>query len=150
MSVMGFAQALHGLVEALDAAAEELLQADFGITHSQLAFLMPLLREGELDVSSLAARNRVTLAAVSKRISWFVDRGLVRAGHPVGDAKRVVLTLTPKGRRLAGAASARLASGLDELLDEWPVARRDALLDLALDVTAIVHRNRGRNQKESA
>ncbi len=150
MSSMELAQALHALVGELDAAAEELVQAEFGVTHSQLGFLMPLLREGDLDVSSLAASNRVSIPAVSKRIAWFVDRGLVRAAHPSGDAKRVVLSLTPRGRRLAEDASARLASGLDDLLGSWPANRRRTFHELVLEVTGTLRTNRTQATQESA
>ena len=135
---MELAHALHALVGELDAAAEAVLEAEFGVTHSQLSFLMPLLGDGPLDVSSLAARNHVSTAAVSKRIEWFVERDLVRAEHPVGDAKRVLLSLTPQGRRLALGASSRLASRLEEVLAPWPEKRRVLLLSLITEVTAAI------------
>jgi DNA-binding MarR family transcriptional regulator len=142
MSVVELAQGLHALVGELDGAAEEVLHAEFGVTHSQLAFLMPLLHQGELDVSSLAASNRVSVAAVSKRIGWFVDRDLIRAAHPTGDAKRVVLSLTPQGRRLAQGAASRLSSRLDELLADWPDDRRAAFHELVVEVTERLRANR--------
>ncbi|MFA7324131.1 MAG: hypothetical protein WC005_07225 [Candidatus Nanopelagicales bacterium] len=148
MSTVEFTQALHALVRELDDAAEEVLQGDFGITHSQLAFLMPLLSHGELDVSSLAAFKRVSIPAVSKRIKWFVDRSLIRAVHPAGDAKRVILSLTPQGKRLATSASGRLASRLDELLATWPDDRRSVFHDLVLEVTWTIRANRGLEMKE--
>jgi len=142
MSTLELTQSLHALMRELDAAAEDVLRTEFDLTHSQLAFLMPLLQHGELDVSSLAAANRVSNAAVSKRIAWFVDRGLIRAGHPAGDAKRVVLTLTPRGRRVTTAASQRLASGLEHLLSGWPERKRLAFHQLVLEVTSTIRINR--------
>ena len=135
---MELAQALHELVGQLDAAAEAVLQEEFGVTHSRLSFLMPLVRQGPLDVSSLAATNRVSTAAVSKRIGWFVERDLVRADNPAGDAKRVLLALTPQGRRLARAASGRLAGRLEDLLAPWPEERRVVFLQLVQEVTEAI------------
>ena len=153
MSVTGsdlLAGDLHALVGGLDAAAERLLQSEFGVTHSQLAFLMPLLQTTELDVSTLAAATGVSVPAVSKRVTWFTARGLVRARHPHDSAKRVVLSLTPKGRRLATAASTRLGQRLDELLAAWPIERRDLFHELVLEVTDLVARIDGVDDEESA
>jgi DNA-binding MarR family transcriptional regulator len=150
MTPIELAQSLHALVGELDSAAEELLQAEFGVTHSQLSFLMPLLSHGSLDVTSLAAVNRVSIPAVSKRIEWFVDRRLVRAAHPQGDAKRVVLSLTPQGNRLAREASTRLANRLDDLLVSWPDSRRTVLHELVRDLTEAIQHERDDAVKESA
>ena len=144
------AQALHALVGELDAAAEAVVRDEFGLTHSQLAFLMPLFTRGDLDVSSLAASNRVSIAAVSKRVGWFVDRGLIDAEHPEGDGKRVVLSLTPQGRRLAKAASARLASGLEDLLAGWPAQRREAFRELVLEATETIRANSAHEVRKRA
>jgi DNA-binding MarR family transcriptional regulator len=141
MSSIELAHALHALVGELDAAAEAVVQAEFGLTHSQLAFLMPLFTHGDLDVSSLAASNRVSIAAVSKRVGWFVDRGLINADHPEGDGKRVVLSLTSQGRRLAKSASERLASRLEDLLAGWPQQRREQFRELVLEATESIRAN---------
>jgi DNA-binding MarR family transcriptional regulator len=96
---------------------------------------MPLLHHGALDVSALASSNEVSIPAVSKRVAWFTDRNLIRAARSPGDARRLVLSLTPKGRRLAQAAAARLSVRLDELLTDWPDERRDAFHELVVEVT---------------
>lgn len=150
MSATELARALHALVGELDAAAEEVVRAEFGVTHSQLSFMMPLFIHGELDVTSLAAMNRVSVAAVSKRVGWFVGRDLIQAEHPAGDAKRVVLTLTGEGRRLARTASARLTRGLDDLLVGWPEERRSVFMELVVDVTETIRANRDKAVMETA
>ncbi len=139
---MELAEQLHSLVWELDNAAEELLRSEFGMSHSQLAFLMPLLHRSDLDVSSHAVAMGVTVPAVSKRTNWFVDRGLVASSRPPGDARRVVLNLTPAGRQLASEASAALAQRVDRLLAEWPESRRNSFGDMLCELTAAVRLSR--------
>lgn len=134
MSDESLAQSLHALVAALELEAERLLTARFGITHSQLGFLTPLLRAETLDISSLAAAMGVSVPAVSKRTRWFVDRGLVRADGASAGGRRVLLSLTPKGRRLAAAAIVALDEGLTALLAGFPESRREEFLTLTLEL----------------
>ena len=132
------AGALHRLTAQLDSAADDLLRDEFGLSHSQLGFLMPLLEHTELDVTSLAAALHVSVPAVSKRVTWFTERDLVRSGsHPDG-GRRVSLRLTPSGRRLAVRASTRLRARLDELVGDWQQDRLELLHDLVADLSATV------------
>jgi DNA-binding MarR family transcriptional regulator len=137
------AQGLHALVSRLDAAADDLLRREFAISHSQLGFLMPLLDHRELDVTTLAAANRVSVPAVSKRVAWFTERGLISTRHPASGGRQVLLSLTPKGRRLATSASQRLRHRLDELVADWPDARRDLLRELVAELTDTIDENSG-------
>jgi DNA-binding MarR family transcriptional regulator len=134
MNDESLAQSLHALVATLELEAERLLAARFGISHSQLGFLAPLLATKTLDVTSLAAAMRVSVPAVSKRTGWFVDRGLVVADTTSANGRRVLLSLTPKGRELAAAAMAALDEGLSALLAGFPDSRRAEFLTLTLEL----------------
>lgn len=98
---------LNHVVAALNSHADALLRAYFDMTFSQFLFLLSL-REGRLTVTELAGRLDVTAAAVSKRAPWFQERGLITVGADALHARRVLLSLTPKGRRLVDAAGASL------------------------------------------
>jgi DNA-binding MarR family transcriptional regulator len=132
------ARSLHALTAQLDAAADDLVRQEFGLSHSQLGFLMPLLEHAELDITSLAAALNVSVPAVSKRVVWFTERDLVRSrSHPEG-GRRVALALTPSGRRLAVRASTRLRSRLDELVADWPEGRLQQLHTLVTELSTTV------------
>jgi DNA-binding MarR family transcriptional regulator len=135
------AQSLHALVAALDIEAERLLTERFGLTHSQLAFLAPLLHAETLDVSSLATAVGVSVPAVSKRTTWFEERGLVQVDAVSAKGRRVLLSLTPKGRRLATAAIQALDDGLTSLFAGFPASRRDEFLALVLQLLDTVRGN---------
>ena len=128
------AEALHLLVSELDQEAEYLLTTRHGITHSQLAFMAPLLREGPLDISTLAARMNVTVAAVSKRASWFVDRGYVRIDSASVPGRRTLLALTDSGQTLTAAAISTLETGLATVLSDIDPKRRKQFRSLLLEV----------------
>jgi DNA-binding MarR family transcriptional regulator len=132
------AEALHLLVSELDQEAEYLLTTRHGITHSQLAFMAPLLREGPLDISTLAARTNVTVAAVSKRASWFEDRGYVRVDSASAPGRRTLLALTESGLALSADAIGTLEAGLATVLRDIDPKRRKQFRSLLLEVLAQV------------
>jgi DNA-binding MarR family transcriptional regulator len=144
------AEALHLLVSELDQEAEYLLTTRHGITHSQLAFMAPLLREGPLDVTTLAARMNVTVAAVSKRARWFVDRGYVKVDTASTPGRRTLLALTDEGKALTTAAIATLELGLATVLRDLDAKRRKQFRTLLLEVLGHVQNASVRPRQEQS
>jgi DNA-binding MarR family transcriptional regulator len=132
------AEALHLLVAELDQEAEYLLQRQHGISHSQLAFMAPLLREGPLDATSLAERMGVSVPAVSKRIGWFGERGYIRVDRDSAPGRRITLELTEVGAAVTTEAISSLEVGLARLLTDFPAADRDQFHVLVLSLLAHV------------
>lgn len=95
-----FTFTLNALVASLNKAADGILRARFGLTYSQFLFLVKLDSAGTVSQGVLAERLGVSKAAVSKRVSWFVDRGLARLGPAIADLRVVTLRITPEGHRL--------------------------------------------------
>lgn len=95
---------LNDLVREMNGQADALLREEYGLTHSQFVFLLILLETKQLDVTRLAEALGVTKGAVSKRIGWFIERDLVSTFQSPGDAKRVLIALTPEGFKLAKSA----------------------------------------------
>lgn len=96
--------AINHLATALNSYADAVLTARWGITISQFTFLA-VLEEGQpIDVTHLAECLGVTKAAVSKRVPGLEARGLVRTATDPAHGRRVVLTLTDEGLRLAREA----------------------------------------------
>ena len=92
---------LNGLVHEMNSQADGILRAQFSLTYSQFLFLQVLAEGQPLDITHLAEALNVTKAAVSKRIEWFVGRDLVMTSREAGNAKRVLVSLTPQGLWLA-------------------------------------------------
>jgi DNA-binding MarR family transcriptional regulator len=95
---------LNDLVREMNGQADSLLRGKFGLTYSQFVFLLILLENEEIDVTRLAEALGVTKGAVSKRIGWFLEKDLVSTFQSRGDAKRVLICLTPVGIKLANSA----------------------------------------------
>lgn len=108
---------LHALVERIDAFADHMLRAQFRITYSQfffLAVLSSIERPGHPDVTEMAECLGVSKAAVSKRLTSFVDAGWITLPGDPANARRVVLALTPAARELVANAAAALDASFTE------------------------------------
>jgi len=96
---------LNNLVREMNGQADALLRHKFELTYSQFVFLLIIGENDEVDVTRLALALGVTKGAVSKRLAWFIERGLVATRQIQGDAKRVVISLSKKGSALAKLSS---------------------------------------------
>lgn len=96
---------LNNLVREMNGQADALLRRKFELTYSQFVFLLIIGENHEVDVTRLALALGVTKGAVSKRLAWFIERGLVFTHQIQGDAKRVVISLSKKGSALAKLSS---------------------------------------------
>lgn len=108
---------LHHLVDLLDRHADAMLAAH-GLTFSEFVFLAVLEECEPQDVTQMARSLGVTKAAVSKRVPRLVRRGLVRTDADPANARRVVLTLTGEGLRLAREAGTALDAEFTRLFEE--------------------------------
>lgn len=99
---------LHELVFAMDALSNDVLVTRFGADHGLFVFLNPLL-DGTLDVTRLAERLNLTKAAVSKRVPALARDGWLQVSSDPAHGRRVLLSLTPRGRALVQDAGALLS-----------------------------------------
>jgi DNA-binding MarR family transcriptional regulator len=91
---------LNELVYVLNSTADRLLRANFELTYSQFLFLVTLMGQDKPTPSYLADCLGVSRAAVSQRLSWFQDRGLVKISKVSGNDKNLSLSLTREGETL--------------------------------------------------
>jgi DNA-binding MarR family transcriptional regulator len=106
-----------------------------GVSPHQVSLLFSIRRAPGVTVGELAADERVSTAAMSKRISRLERDGLVTRTQSDTDRRRVGLTLTEEGqrtlRRVRSRRTAWLASRLAELSPEELAAIGDAAEPLA-------------------
>src|SRR5579884_2845249 len=90
-----------------------------GVSPQQVALLVAIKYAPGVTVGELAANDRVSTAAMSKRVSRLERDGLVARTRSETDRRRVGLTLTDEGqrtlRRVRSRRTAWLASRLAEL-----------------------------------
>ena len=111
---------LHELVFAMDVFADRALSAEFGADYNLFVFLNPLL-EQDLDVTRLAERLNLTKAAVSKRVPSLERDGWLETSSDPGNARRVVVSLSPRGRDLVLGAGRLLGGRFAALLDDLSI-----------------------------
>ena len=99
---------LNHLVTAINAYADRVLTERWGITTSQFTFLAVLEDGQPLDITRMAECLGVSKAAVSKRVPGLEAKGYVRTVADPANARRVLLTLTEEGLRLAHEAGGLL------------------------------------------
>jgi len=111
----------------------------FGVSLSRCVTLETLLREGPLPVNELAGRLGLDASTVTRSIDGLVGEGLVRrARDEHRDRRRVFVTLTPRGRRLAQKLERCADAYSDRILDQIPPERReDVLYALGVLVKAV-------------
>ena len=85
--------------------------------------LCALLRSGPKPVTEMAARMSVSPATVSAVLDELFESGLLHREHSSTDRRLVLVSLTPRGRRIAERIEARMIARWDEL--EKDIATRD-------------------------
>lgn len=91
---------LHLVNKLTDKASAESYAQEFGLPVGQARCLAAMGNFAPLSVVELAARSNLDKAQASRAAQALVQRGLVAKRASGVDARGVVLTLTPRGRRL--------------------------------------------------
>jgi DNA-binding MarR family transcriptional regulator len=103
-----------------------------GASPEQVALLVAIKYTPGIGVRDLAARERISAAAMSKHVDRLERDGLVTRTPSEADRRRVGLTLTPEGqkilRRVRSRRTAWLVSRLDRL-DPDELASIEAALE---------------------
>lgn len=91
---------LHALMKRTDRATQQAVLAEVGLPLPQSRCLTAIGAFTPLSVGDLAAHANLDKAQASRAAGELVAKALVRKTPNPADARGVVLTLTPKGRRL--------------------------------------------------
>lgn len=125
---------LHELVAELDIYADAHLREHHGVSYNLFELLATLAETAPIDITGLARCLRVTKAAVSKRVPALVADGWITADG--GEARRIVLGLTPRGADLVRIAGGELEAEFAGMLAEMrngPASAGDPIDDGALN-----------------
>ncbi len=115
VSVLNSLRRVVRAFRAMSQLAEDVL----GISGAQHFVLERLAEAPALSLNDLAARTMTHKSSVSVVVSRLVERGFVRRQRSSADARSIVLTLAPKGRRALQRApesgQSRLVAALQRL-----------------------------------
>lgn len=130
---------LHALMKRTDRATQQAVLASVGLALPQSRCLTAIGAFTPLSVGDLAAHANLDKAQASRAAGELVAKELVRKTPNPADARGVVLTLTPKGRRLHQRAMAVVVArnaALMACLEPAEQQQFSRLLDKLLAATA--------------
>lgn len=93
-----------------------------GVTAAQAGLLAAVESHPDYGVKELAAREGISSPAITRNLDRLEKAGLIERGRSKDDARRITLTLTPKGlatlRSIRSRRTAWLVSMLGDLTPE--------------------------------
>lgn len=90
--------------------------------------LLQTLMEREWDVSSLAAHSRVTKGAITRLVDGLEKRGWVARNKGDDDGRRVLVSLTPDGKKEAQRLNCLTTNSIAAILQRIPEDERDRVV----------------------
>ena len=107
-----------------------------GITPERLSALSVIEKRGPISVTALADKEKVRPATMSRMVTALVEEGLVKRTEDKNDGRGVLVSATPKGRRIYQRAQEQRLQHLAEVLDSL----NDEQLDSMRNLTAALER----------
>lgn len=128
---------------AIRAQLDELLRPA-GITAAQYTALTALERQADMTSAQLARTSFVTAQSTADMVTSLEDQGVITRRRDPADRRRLVLSLTARGRRLLERVRPKVAALEDQMLGTLSarqaadlrrslLACREGLADEALD-----------------
>lgn len=118
---------LHLVNKLADKSSADAYAHEFGLPIGQARCLAAIGGFAPLSVIGLAAKSNLDKAQASRASQALADRGLVARRPSDSDARSVVLSLTPRGRKLWTAVMALIAQRNNEIFGCLTPAERKEL-----------------------
>lgn len=99
-----------------------------GTVSAAQCVLLQTLLEGEWDVSALAAHTRVTKGAMTRLVDGLEGRSWVARDKAEDDGRRVLISLTPAGKKEAQRLRALTERSIATILDRIPKSDRPQVI----------------------
>ena len=115
-----------------------------GVSPHQVSLLISIKHSPGVTVGDLAADERVSTAAMSKRVSRLERDGLVTRTQSEADRRRVGLTLTEEGQRTLRRVRSRRTAWLASRLGALAPAELDAVGAAAESLAQLLETGEGR------
>jgi DNA-binding MarR family transcriptional regulator len=101
-----------------------------GLSAVEVNVLRTVVAAGPLRVSELARWQGVDKSTMTPQVRELEERGLLARRPDPHDRRGVLVSATPRGRRVRSRMDAAGAAVFDEILRDWSAADRTALADL--------------------
>jgi putative acetyltransferase len=117
---------------------------DTRFTLTEARVLLEIGRRGELTQSALRAGLRIDAGYLSRIVKSLGGSGLVRGSRAPSDGRRLVLSLTPRGRAAMERVDAASDADTERLIDGLDDAEVAAVVDHLSAVEALLEKARSR------
>lgn len=104
--------------------------AEHDVTEQQWRVIRVLGEQSPLDASELAERASILAPSLTRIIKALEDRKLITRGKVVGDGRRVILAIAPKGKVLIATVAPQSRAIYDGVEQRLGHDRYEHLLDL--------------------
>jgi DNA-binding MarR family transcriptional regulator len=129
--------AVRRIVQTLHESSRS-AERHLGVSGAQLFVLQRLAESPAASLNDLAERTHTHQSSVSVVVAKLVERGLVKRAKSSGDGRRLELSVTPAGRRLAERAPHAAQDRLIAAVNKLPMPRRALLADVLGDLAQAV------------
>lgn len=138
---LDFLRELWRLNHALERLSAR-MERELGITAQQRLILRCIAHRDKISAGGLAELMHVDPGTVSAALRRLEAKGLVRRERPAEDRRRVVVTLSARGRALARPAEGTVEHAVARLIESLSVAESDATRRALTRLTMLMDRER--------
>lgn len=107
------------------------------INEQQWRVLRVLGEVAALDASEVAARANILAPSLTRMIRAMTERGLIERSKDSNDARRVMLSIAPKGRDLLTKAAPEQADIYAQLEADFGTDRTEALVEMLIALAEV-------------
>lgn len=108
----------------IDTEIEQVLSKGFNITLADFQTLLPVAVLTTCTQKDVALFNLVSEASVSRKVQDLIERGLIVKKQDASDARKSILTLTPKGRLMVIRVQTKVIKRMEDVFAELPKSTR--------------------------
>lgn len=105
-----------------------------GVTEQQWRVIRTLAESGTLDATELAAKACILAPSLTRMLKALEARGIIRRRADAGDARRVLLEITPAGMKMIEEVNPDSSAIYAMLEERFGTRRMDELLDMLEDL----------------
>ncbi|MCC7111139.1 MAG: MarR family transcriptional regulator [Deltaproteobacteria bacterium] len=140
-AALDFLRELWRLNHALERLSAR-MERELGITAQQRLVLRCLVHRDSISAGGLAELMHLDPGTVSAALRRMEAKGLVRRSRPAEDRRRVVVTLSARGRTLARPAEGTVEHAVARLIESLSAAESDATRRALTRLTMLMDRER--------
>lgn len=120
-------RAMHQLAQGFSRRVEPLLGEQHGID-LRLYLIIKHIEAGSVHPGEISKLTRLPNSVITRHLDQIVAKGLLERSLDPDDSRKIKLTLTKEGQRIAREAHRTICNIVGARLEQLPTAKREAFL----------------------